>query len=151
MKLNELKPAKGAVKKRKRIGRGVGSGRGKTATRGHNGAKSRSGYKVNPGFEGGSLPIHRRVPKFGFKNFNHTSYHPVNIGRLQEIVDEKGITSFDEETFKNQGIAPKGCLVKVLGEGTLNASIEVKAHAFSKTAQKAIEDNGGKAIKLGRS
>lgn len=148
MDLSNLKPAKGALKSRKRIGRGQGSGHGGTSTRGHKGAQSRSGYSRKLGFEGGQMPLYRRVPKGGFKNINRVEYSAVNLDRLQILHDEKGITVFDQQTFIDNGICSKNELIKILGRGELSAKIEVTAHAFSATAVKAIEDNGGTATKI---
>lgn len=148
MNLSNLKPANGSVKSRKRIGRGQGSGHGGTSTRGHKGAKSRSGYSRRLGFEGGQMPLQRRVPKFGFKNRNRVEYRAVNISTLQELSEKKQISVFDAEAFINFGIASKNELVKVLGDGSLSAKLEVKAHAFSKSAIEAIEKAGGSAVKL---
>lgn len=143
MDLSSLKPAKGSVHRRKRIGRGQGSGRGGTSTRGHKGAQSRSGYSKKFGFEGGQMPLVRRVPKGGFKNINRVSYVAVNIARLQQLSTEKDIHVFDLSVFQENGLIGTNDLVKVLGNGTLESKIEVTAHAFSKSAQKAIEDKGG--------
>lgn len=148
MDLSTLKPAKGSVKKNKRLGRGPGSGKGGTAGRGHKGAKSRSGYKVKFGFEGGQMPLQRRVPKFGFKNHNRVAYTALNVGRLQELSEKTGKDSFTHADIISLGLAGKNDKVKVLGTGELKAKIEVEAHAFSKSALKAIEDAGGKANTL---
>ncbi len=148
MDLGNLKPAKGSVKSSKRIARGQGSGHGGTATRGHKGAKSRSGYSRKLGFEGGQMPLYRRVPKGGFKNINRVEYTPVNIENLEKISQEKGINVFDFQVFCDLGIVSKNDKVKVLGRGELNSKIEVSAHAFSKTAQEAIEAKGGVATKI---
>ncbi len=145
MDLSNLKPARNAVHNRKRVGRGQGSDLGQTARKGNNGAKSRSGYRVNPGFEGGGLPIHRRVPKYGFININAKHYAPVNLDTLQRLVDERNLESIDKETLKQNGVAPKNSYIKILGRGELTAGIEVKADAFSSSARKTIESNGGKA------
>lgn len=145
MDLSNLKPAKGSVKTNKRLGRGEGSGYGDTASRGHKGAQSRSGYKRRVGFEGGQMPLYRRVPKYGFKNPFRVQYTAVNLETLQKMVDEKGITSFDKSVFVNNGLVGKHDLVKVLGRGELNAKIDVKADAFSNSAKKAIEEQGGVA------
>jgi large subunit ribosomal protein L15 len=146
MDLSNLKPAKGSTKDRKRIGRGQGSTRGGTATRGHKGAKSRSGYKRKAGFEGGQMPLFRRVPKFGFKNINRVEYQAVNLDTLQKVATEKGITSFTQEVLIENGLVNKnGNKIKILGRGELSSKIEVTAHAYTKTAQKAIEDQGGTA------
>jgi len=148
MDLSNLKPAEGSTKNRKRIARGQGSGRGGTATRGHKGAKSRSGYKRKIGFEGGQMPLFRRVPKFGFKNINRKEFRGINIDALQKLADEKQLTNFDVEVFISKGLASKNDLVKVLGRGELTVKIEVKAHAFSASAIKAIEAQGGIATKI---
>ncbi|NOY51863.1 MAG: 50S ribosomal protein L15 [Chlorobi bacterium] len=148
MDLSNLKPAKGSTKSKKRIGRGEGSGHGGTATKGHKGAQSRSGYKRKIGFEGGQMPLYRRVPKFGFKNINRKEYHGINIEVLQKLADEKKITSFDPQVFVENGLASKKDLIKILGMGKLTASVEVTAHAFSKSATEAIESKGGKATKI---
>ena len=148
MDLSNLKPAKGSVKKKKRIARGIGSGKGRTATRGHKGQKSRSGYSRRFGFEGGQMPIHRRLPKFGFRNINRVEYKAINIDILEKLAKENSITSIDIDTLKNAGFIQKNDLVKILANGELNAKIEVKAHAFSKSAVEAIEKAGGKAEKI---
>ena len=132
MDLSNLKPAIGAVKKRKRIGRGQGSGHGGTSTRGHKGAKSRSGYSSKPGFEGGQMPLYRRVPKFGFKNINRVEYRGINIDVLQMLADEFKVTAIDVDYLIEKGLANKKDLVKILGRGELKAKLEVKAHGFSK-------------------
>jgi large subunit ribosomal protein L15 len=143
MELNNLKPAEGSVKNRKRIGRGQGSGRGGTSTKGHKGAKSRSGYSKKMGFEGGQMPLQRRVPKFGFKNINRKEYAGVNLDVLQQLADNKGITEFTNEVLVENGLASKNDLIKVLGRGELTASINVKVNAISASAKKAIEEKGG--------
>lgn len=148
MNLHTLKPATGSKKGKKRIGRGQGSGRGGTATRGHKGAKSRSGYSQKLGFEGGQMPLQRRVPKFGFKSPNRVEYVAVNLINLQNLVDTHGVSEFSQEEFVRFGIASKRDKVKVLGTGELNTKIKVSAHAFSATALVAIEKVGGEAIKL---
>ena len=146
MDLSNLKPAEGSTKDRKRIGRGQGSTRGGTATRGHKGAKSRSGYKRKAGFEGGQMPLFRRVPKFGFKNINRVEFQGVNLDSLQKVATEKGITAFTQEVLVENGLVNKnGNKIKILGRGELSSKIEVTAHAYTKTAQKAIEDQGGTA------
>ncbi|MCV9389011.1 50S ribosomal protein L15 [Reichenbachiella ulvae] len=145
MKLNSLKPAEGSIKSDKRIGRGQGSGRGGTSTRGHKGAKSRSGYSRKLGFEGGQMPLYRRVPKFGFKSPNRVEAKPINLDALQKLADEKKITAITVEVLVDNGLAAKGDVVKVLGRGELSAKVEVSAHAFSKSAIEAIEKAGGKA------
>ncbi|OIP03778.1 MAG: 50S ribosomal protein L15 [Bacteroidetes bacterium CG2_30_32_10] len=148
MDLSNLKPAEGSVKNNKRLGRGQGSGRGATSTRGNKGAKSRSGYSSKVGFEGGQMPIYRRMPKFGFKNINRVEYVGINLDVLQKLADSKNIKIIDLDVLLQNGIVSKKDKVKILGRGELKATLEVKAHAFSKTAQKAIESNGGTAIKL---
>ena len=149
MDLSNLKPAKGSTHKEKRIGRGQGSGKGGTATRGHKGQKSRSGYSRKVGFEGGQMPLQRRVPKFGFKNINRKEYKGINIGILQDLADKKGITEINPEVLRNAGLVPKSStLVKILGNGELKAKLDVKAHAFSKVAQEAIEAAKGTIEKI---
>ena len=147
MDLSNLKPAKGSVKTRKRVGRGQGSTRGGTSTRGHKGAKSRSGYSSKAGFEGGQMPLYRRVPKFGFKNINRIEYQGINIDVIQALAD-KGITTINQEVLIENGLVGKNDLIKILGRGELKAKVEVNAHAFTATAQKAIEAAGGVATKL---
>lgn len=148
MKLHSLKPSEGSVRNRKRVGRGQGSGRGGTSTRGHKGAKSRSGYSTKAGFEGGQMPLQRRVPKFGFKNYNRVEYKPVNLEDLQKLADEKGVDTITLEVLAQNGLVSKRDLVKVLGRGELKAKIEVSAHAFSSSAKEAIEKAGGKVVAL---
>ncbi|HKK09926.1 MAG TPA: 50S ribosomal protein L15 [Bacteroidales bacterium] len=147
MDLSKLKPVEGSTHSRKRIARGQGCS-GDTAGRGHKGAKSRSGYKRKLGFEGGQMPIYRRLPKYGFKNRNRVFYRPVNIGTLQELVDEKQLQTIDFEVLQENGLANKKDLIKILGNGELKAKLDVTAHAFSKSAIKAIEDLGGSATKI---
>jgi large subunit ribosomal protein L15 len=148
MNLSNLKPAKGSIKNRKRIGRGTGSGRGGTSTRGHKGAGSRSGNSTKVGFEGGQMPLQRRVPKVGFKNPNRVEYVGVNLDVIQKLVEQYSIALVDFDTLKEHGLASKNDLVKILGRGELTAKLEVKAHAFTATAQKAIEAAGGTIVKL---
>jgi large subunit ribosomal protein L15 len=148
MDLSNLKPAEGSTKTRKRIGRGQGSGRGGTSTRGHKGAQSRSGYSRKLGFEGGQMPLYRRVPKGGFKNINRKEYRGINIDALQKLAEEKKIDVFNIEVLIDNGLAQKNDLIKILGRGELKAKIEVTAHAFSETAIKAIEAQGGVATKI---
>ena len=145
MKLNNLKPAEGSVKARKRIGRGTGSGRGGTSTRGHKGAKSRSGYKKKIGFEGGQMPLQRRVPKFGFKNVNRVEYKAINLSTLQALAEKKSLETINIAELVAAGFISADQLVKVLANGTLSAKLTVEAHAFS---QKAIEAVGGTVVKL---
>ena len=145
MKLNTLQPAAGSVTSRKRIGRGPGSGMGGTSTRGHKGAKARSGYKRKIGFEGGQMPLQRRVPKAGFKNINHKEYFAVNLSTLQALAEAKSLTKIGIEELKAAGLTNGKELVKVLGNGELKAKLEVEANAFSKTAEEAIKAVGGNA------
>ena len=147
MKLNTLKPAEGSTHSERRIGRGPGSGLGGTSTRGHKGAKARSGYKKKIGFEGGQMPLQRRLPKFGFKNINHVEYQAVNLCTLQTMA-EKGITTIGAAEIVATGFAKAGQLIKILGNGTLSAKVEVTANAFSKSAEAAIVAAGGTATKL---
>lgn len=148
MKLHSLKPAEGATKTRKRIGRGPGSGLGGTSTRGHKGAKSRSGYSRKIGFEGGQMPLQRRVPKFGFKNINRVEYKAINLSTIQALVEATGATKVGINEFVAAGFISTKQLVKVLGKGSLTAKVDVEAHAFSKSAVAAIEAVGGNAVKL---
>jgi large subunit ribosomal protein L15 len=143
MKLNTLKPAKGSVRTNKRLGRGQGSGGGGTARRGHKGAQSRSGYSSKVGFEGGQMPLQRRVPKVGFKNINRVEYVGINLDVLQRLSEEKKITVFNREVILANGLAGKNDLIKILGRGELKAKLEVSANAFTKTAIAAIEAAGG--------
>jgi large subunit ribosomal protein L15 len=148
MKLNDLKPAEGSVRNNKRVGRGQGSGRGGTSTRGHKGAQSRSGYSKKKGFEGGQMPLQRRVPKFGFKNINRIEYKGLNLDTLQTLADSKKITEINSEVLFANGLVPKNSLVKVLGRGEIKTAVTVTAHAFSKKAVEAIEAAGGKVEKI---
>ena len=149
MNLSNLKPAKGAVKGSKRIGRGTGSGRGGTSTRGHKGAGSRSGTTTKVGFEGGQMPLQRRIPKVGFMNANRVAYTGVNLDVLQSLTEKYTLSAIDFDTLKQYGlVSKKSDLVKILGRGELKATLEVKAHAFTATAQKAIEAAGGTIVKL---
>lgn len=148
MDLSNLKPAEGSVHNRKRIGRGQGSGRGGTSTRGHKGAKSRSGYSSKIGHEGGQMPLYRRVPKFGFKNFNRVEYRGINLDSIQQLAESKGLSVIDPEALYLHGLTSKNDLVKVLAKGEIKLKIEIKAHAFSAAAQKAIEAIGGTATKI---
>ena len=140
MELHNLKPAEGSTHNSKRVGRGYGSGKGRTSTRGHKGAKARSGYKKKIGFEGGQMPLQRRVPKFGFKN--------INLGVIQKLVDDKNLTKVGIEELIAAGFINKNQLVKILGTGELTTKVDVEAHAFSKTAEAAITEKGGNAVKL---
>lgn len=148
MDLSTLSPAKGSVHSSKRLGRGQGSGKGGTATKGHKGAKSRSGYSKKKGFEGGQMPMQRRLPKFGFTNINRKEYKSINISVLQELSEKLKISTFTFEIYVESGLATRSSLVKILGDGSLSAKLEVSAHSFSKSAQSAIEANGGVAVKL---
>ena len=148
MKLNNLKPAEGAVKARKRIGRGTGSGRGGTSTRGHKGAKSRSGYSKKIGFEGGQMPLQRRVPKYGFKNINRVEYKAINLATLQALAESKSLETINIQVLVAAGFISSTQLVKILANGTLTAKLTVEAHAFSAKAVEAIEAAGGTVVKL---
>ncbi len=148
MNLSNLKPAEGATKTRKRIGRGTGSGLGGTSTRGHKGAKSRSGYSKKIGFEGGQMPIQRRLPKYGFKNINRVEYKAINLNVLQDLADAQKLTKIDIQTLINAGFVSSKHLVKILGNGTLTVKLDVEAHSFSKSAEAAIIAVGGTATKL---
>ncbi len=148
MDLSNLKPAKGSIKKRRRIARGEGSGYGDTATRGHKGAQSRSGYSRKIGFEGGQMPLFRRVPKGGFRNPFRKEFRGINLDVIQKLSEEKKLTTIDIDTLIANGLASKKDLIKILGRGELKAKLEVKAHAFSATAQSAIEAKGGIATKI---
>jgi len=148
MDLSNLKPAEGATKTDKRIGRGQGSGRGGTSTRGHKGAKSRSGYKRRRGFEGGQMPLYRRVPKGGFKNINRVEYTGLNIDVLKKLAELRGLTVITPEILRENGLLGKKDLLKILGRGILKAKIEVTANAFSDKAIQAIESVGGTVTKL---
>ena len=148
MDLSNLKPAEGSTKTRKRIGRGPGSGLGGTSTRGHKGAKSRSGYKKKIGFEGGQMPLQRRLPKFGFKNINRVEYKAINLDTLQALAESKKIEKIDIAALIDAGFVSNKQLVKILGKGTLTVKIDVEAHAFSKSAEAAITALGGTVVKL---
>ncbi len=148
MNLSNLTPAAGSVKTRKRVGRGSGSGMGGTSTRGHKGAKSRSGYSRKTGFEGGQMPIQRRLPKFGFKNINRVEFKAINLETLQALADSKKLEKIGLEELREAGYISKSALVKVLGKGTLTAKVEVTANAFSKSAEDAIVAAGGSVVKI---
>ncbi len=148
MDLSNLKPAEGSTSSRKRIGRGPGSGKGGTSTRGHKGAKQRSGYKNKIGFEGGQMPLQRRVPKFGFKNINRVEYKGINLGTLQMLAESKNLQAIDLQVLINAGLVSAKHKVKILGNGTISAALTVTAHAFSKSAEAAIVAAGGTAVKL---
>ena len=148
MKLNNLKPAAGATHSRRRLGRGPGSGLGGTSTRGHKGAKARSGYKKKIGFEGGQMPLQRRLPKFGFKNINRVEYQAVNLSTIQKLAEKNNLAKIGVEELVAAGVVNAKGLVKVLGNGKLTAKVDVVANAFSKTAEAAIQAVGGTATKL---
>jgi len=149
MKLHNLTPAPGSVKNaKKRLGRGQGSGKGGTSTKGHKGAQSRSGYSQKKGFEGGQMPLQRRVPKFGFTNINRIEFTGINLDVIQALSESKKVTTLDQEFFVKSGLASKNDKIKILGRGELKSKLEVKAHAFTETAKAAIEAKGGSAIKL---
>jgi large subunit ribosomal protein L15 len=149
MELNNLKPAKGSVKSGKRIGRGEGSGKGGTATRGDKGQKSRSGYSRKVGFEGGQMPLQRRVPKFGFKNINRKEYQGINLDTLQQLVDDGKIKdTVSLETLMQNGLVGKNDLVKILGRGELKAKLNISVHKFTASAKTAIEKAGGEAVTI---
>ncbi len=143
MDLSNLKPAKGSTKKPKRIGRGQGSGRGGTSTRGHKGAQSRSGYSRKIGYEGGQMPLARRLPKYGFKNFSRVEYKGINLDVLQSIAEKQNLTVIDQEVLVKSGYVSKRDRIKILGRGELKAKLEVTVHSFSASAKKAIEETGG--------
>jgi large subunit ribosomal protein L15 len=149
MQLNNLKPAKGSVKTGKRIGRGEGSGKGGTSTRGHNGQQSRSGYSRKIGFEGGQMPLQRRVPKFGFTNINRKEYQGVNLDTLQQLVDDKKIKdTVSLAILMENGLVGKNDLVKILGRGELKAKLNISVHKFTASAKTAIEKAGGEAVTI---
>jgi large subunit ribosomal protein L15 len=150
MDLSRLKPAEGATKKEKRIGRGEGSGRGGTSTRGHKGARSRSGYSSKRGFEGGQMPLVRRVPKFGFTNPTRVEYKGINLDTLQTLAENKKLKSIDPEVLYTNGLIARNDKLKVLGRGGLKGAINIKAHAFSAKARMAIENSGGTAETIER-
>ena len=145
MNLSNLKPANGSIKHSKRIGRGAGSGKGGTATRGNKGAKARSGYHQKVGFEGGQMPLYRRVPKFGFKNLNRVEYVGINLDTISALAEAKNITDFNIDVLKQNGLISGKDMIKILGRGELTKAVNVSAHAFSAAAKKAIEDKGGVA------
>ena len=146
MELHNLTPARGSNKPNKRVGRGPGSGSGGTAGRGHKGAKSRSGYKRKIGFEGGQMPLQRRVPKFGFTNLNRVEYKAINLNALEDLAEAKNLAKITVQDLRDAGLVPKKCLVKILGNGTVTKAIEVEADAFSKKAEEAIKAAGGTTV-----
>ncbi len=143
MKLNTIRPASGATHNSKRLGRGQGSGKGGTATKGHKGQKSRAGYSQKIGFEGGQMPLQRRLPKFGFNNVNRKEYRGINLDTLQLLADTKNITEITHDVLVENGLAKKSEMVKILGRGELTANLTVSAHKFTKTAEQAITNAGG--------
>ena len=148
MNLNNLTPASGSIRREKRIGRGQGSGHGGTSTRGHKGAKSRSGYSKKIGFEGGQMPLQRRVPKFGFKNINRVEYKAINLDVIQSLIERKNVTEITPEVLRNYGVISRNDLVKVLGRGELKSKINVTAHKFSDSAKAVIEGQGGNCSEI---
>lgn len=148
MNLHNLTPAKGSTKNRKRIARGQGSGRGGTSTRGHKGAKSRSGYSRKIGFEGGQMPLQRRVPKFGFKNINRVEYKAINLDIIQSLIERKEVTEITPVILQENGLCSKNERVKILGRGELKGKVNVTAHKFSSTAKTAIEGQGGNCSEI---
>jgi large subunit ribosomal protein L15 len=148
MKLSGLKPAKGSVKSNYRRGRGQGSGGGGTATRGHKGAQSRSGHSTKRGFEGGQMPLQRRLPKFGFKNINRIEYHGINLDSIQVLADKLKVSEINFDALVKNGLANKNQLVKIMGRGELKSKVDIHAHAFTASAKKAIEEKGGNATEI---
>ena len=148
MELHNLKPAEGSIHNSKRVGRGYGSGKGRTSTRGHKGAKARSGYKKKIGFEGGQMPLQRRVPKFGFKNINRVEYKAINLSALQKLVDDKNLAKIGIAELIEAGFVNSKQLVKILAKGELTAKVDVEAHSFSKKAEAIITEKGGNVVKL---
>lgn len=148
MELNTIRPAVGSVTSKTRVGRGQGSGKGGTSTRGHKGAKSRSGYSRKIGFEGGQMPLQRRLPKFGFKNINRVEYKAVNLAQIDALAEAKNLEKVGLEEFRAAGFVSRKQLVKVLANGTVNRALAVEANAFSKAAEKAIVDAGGSIAKI---
>ena len=148
MNLNNIRPAAGSTHSTKRIGRGQGSGKGGTAGKGHNGQQARAGYSQKIGFEGGQMPLQRRLPKFGFTNVNRKEYRAINIDTIQVLADTKNITEFTQEVLVQNGLAKKNEFVKILGRGELKSGVSISAHKFTKSAEEAIAKAGGKAITL---
>jgi len=148
MNLSNLKPAEGATKTSKRVGRGQGSGRGGTSARGHKGAKSRSGYSSKVGFEGGQMPLQRRVPKFGFKNINRIEHRGINLDTIQQLSERKSLTDISFDTLIENGLAGKNDLIKILGRGEIKTKLNITVHAFTKSAKNAIVNAGGNATIL---
>ena len=148
MNLNNIQPASGATHNSKRIGRGQGSGKGGTATKGHKGQKARAGYSQKIGFEGGQMPLQRRLPKFGFNNISRKEYRGINLDTIQALVDAKNLTEVTKEVLVQNGLSSKNDLVKILGRGELKSTVSISAHKFTKSAEEAISKAGGKAITL---
>lgn len=148
MNLNNIQPASGATHNSKRVGRGQGSGKGGTSTKGHKGQKSRAGYSQKIGFEGGQMPLQRRLPKFGFNNINRKEYRAINLDTIQALVDAKNLSEVTKEVLVENGLSSKNELVKIMGRGELKASVSISAHKFTKSAEEAISKAGGKAITL---
>lgn len=148
MNLNNIQPASGATHNSKRIGRGQGSGKGGTSTKGHKGQKSRAGYSQKIGFEGGQMPLQRRLPKFGFNNISRKEYRGINLDTIQALVDAKKISEVTKDVLVENGLATKNEIVKILGRGELKAKVSISAHKFTKSAEEAIAKAGGKAITL---
>jgi large subunit ribosomal protein L15 len=148
MKLSGLRPAKGSVKTNFRRGRGQGSGGGGTATRGHKGAQSRSGHSYKRGFEGGQMPLQRRLPKFGFKNINRVEYRGINLDTIQKLVESAKISEITFDVLIKNGLASKNDVVKILGRGELKSKVDIKVHAFTASAKKAIEEKGGSVTEV---
>ena len=148
MNLNNIQPASGATHNSKRIGRGQGSGKGGTATKGHKGQKARAGYSQKIGFEGGQMPLQRRLPKFGFNNISRKEYRGINLDTIQALVDAKNLTEVTKEVLVQYGLSSKNDLVKILGRGELKSAVSISANKFTKSAEEAISKAGGKAITL---
>lgn len=148
MNLNNIQPASGATHNSKRVGRGQGSGKGGTSTKGHKGQKSRAGYSQKIGFEGGQMPLQRRLPKFGFNNINRKEYRAINLDTIQALVDAKNLSEVTKEVLVENGLSSKNELVKIMGRGELKSSVSISAHKFTKSAEEAISKAGGKAITL---
>lgn len=148
MNLNNIQPASGATHNSKRIGRGQGSGKGGTSTKGHKGQKSRAGYSQKIGFEGGQMPLQRRLPKFGFNNINRKEYRAINLDTIQALVDAKNLSEVTKEVLIENGLSSKNDIVKILGRGELKSAVSISANKFTKSAEEAISKAGGKAITL---
>ncbi|GAB1345418.1 50S ribosomal protein L15 [Cloacibacterium sp. Arc13] len=148
MNLNNIQPASGATHNSKRVGRGQGSGKGGTSTKGHKGQKSRAGYSQKIGFEGGQMPLQRRLPKFGFNNINRKEYRAINLDTIQALVDAKNLSEVTKEVLVENGLSSKNELVKIMGRGELKSSVSISANKFTKSAEEAISKAGGKAITL---